>query len=259
MTAMTKRARRVAGGTALVGTVLLTGACAGNISTAQEVQLGQQYSAQIEQQLPMINDRAVNYYINQLGNSIARRADPRGIAYTFRVVNANEVNAFAVPGGHVYVNRGLIERAGNMSELAGVLAHEIGHVVERHSVEQMERAQTANTAASVLYGVLLGRNPSAVEQVGLQVGGERALRALHARRRAGSGLRRGEIPGRERDQSQRSHHDVREAPVRAAVSAERGGALVLHTPAHHGARAERAAGDRDASGVESPQPSDGYA
>lgn len=180
MTAMTKRARRVAGGTALVGTVLLTGACAGNISTAQEVQLGQQYSAQIEQQLPMINDRAVNYYINQLGNSIARRADPRGIAYTFRVVNANEVNAFAVPGGHVYVNRGLIERAGNMSELAGVLAHEIGHVVERHSVEQMERAQTANTAASVLYGVLLGRNPSAVEQVGLQVGGS-ALFAHYTR------------------------------------------------------------------------------
>jgi predicted Zn-dependent protease len=170
----------LAGGTALVGTVLLTGACAGNISTAQEVQLGQQYAAQIEQQLPMVNDQAVNYYINQLGNSIARRADPRGIAYTFRVVNANEVNAFAVPGGHVYVNRGLIERAGNMSELAGVLAHEIGHVVERHSVEQMERAQTANTAAAVLYGVLLGRNPSAVEQAGLQVGGS-ALFAHYTR------------------------------------------------------------------------------
>jgi predicted Zn-dependent protease len=150
---------------------VLAAGCAGNISTAQEVQLGQEYAAQVEQQLPMINDQAVNYYINQLGNSIARRADPRGIAYTFRVVNANEVNAFAVPGGHVYVNRGLIERAGNMSELAGVLAHEIGHVVERHSVEQMSRAQSANTAASVLYGVLLGRNPSAIEQAGLQVGG----------------------------------------------------------------------------------------
>lgn len=180
MRAFDSRVRQWVGGTAILGGALLVGGCAGSVSTAQEVQLGQQYAAQIEQQLPIMNDQAVNYYINQLGNSIARRADNRGIAYTFRVVNAAEVNAFAVPGGHVYVNRGLIERASNMSELAGVLAHEIGHVVERHSVEQMERAQGANTAAAVLYGVLLGRNPSAVEQVGLQAGGS-ALFAHYSR------------------------------------------------------------------------------
>jgi predicted Zn-dependent protease len=183
MTTIIPRAKRWVGGIALAGTMgstLLAGGCAGNISTAQEVQLGQQYAAEVEQQLPIVNDQAVNYYINQLGNSIATRVDPRGISYRFRVVNANEVNAFSLPGGFVYVNRGLIERTSNMSELAGVLGHEIGHVVERHSVEQMTRAQDANAIASVLYGVLLGRNPSAVEQVGIQAGGS-ALFAHYSR------------------------------------------------------------------------------
>jgi predicted Zn-dependent protease len=171
------------GGVALVGTMgstLLVGGCASSISTAQEAQLGAQSAAEVEQQLPIVNDQAINYYINQLGNSIATRVDQRGLSYRFRVVNANEVNAFSLPGGYVYVNRGLIERASNMSELAGVLGHEIGHVVERHSVEQMARAQDANAVASVLYGVLLGRNPSAVEQVGLQAGGS-ALFAHYSR------------------------------------------------------------------------------
>jgi len=162
--------RRPVGAMALAGTMTVAGGCAG-ISTQQEVQMGAQYAQQIESQLPMINDGSINSYINQLGNNIARRVDQRGIQYRFRVVNAPEVNAFAVPGGFIYVNRGLIERSNNMSELAGVLAHEIAHVVERHSVEQMEKAQGANLAANVLYGVLLGRAPTGVEQAGIQVGG----------------------------------------------------------------------------------------
>jgi predicted Zn-dependent protease len=135
------------------------------------VQLGEEYAAQLARELPLVQDRQVVQYINDLGRQIARTADPRGIPYTFYVVNAPEVNAFAVPGGHIYVNRGLIERNENMSELAGVLAHEIGHVVHRHGIDQWQRAQNANTALSVLYGVLLGRAPSGVEQVGIQVGG----------------------------------------------------------------------------------------
>ena len=87
------------------------------------------------------------------------------------MVNSDAVNAFAIPGGHVYINRGTIERADNMSELAGVLAHEIGHVAERHGIEQIQRAQNANTLVGVLYGVLLRRPPSGVERAGIQVGG----------------------------------------------------------------------------------------
>ncbi|MEX2582093.1 MAG: M48 family metallopeptidase [Gemmatimonadota bacterium] len=162
-------AGRTVGAVALAGAVSLSAGCAPNITTQQEVQLGDEYAAELARQLPLVRDQSVVNYINALGNEISQRADPRGIRYNFYVVNAPEVNAFAVPGGHIYVNRGLIERTANMSELAGVLAHEIGHVVHRHGIEQVQRAQNANVGLAVIYGVLLGRNPSGIEQVGTQV------------------------------------------------------------------------------------------
>ena len=112
--------------------------------------MGQDYSAEINKQLPIVQDAEVNRYVNVLGDSLAKLADIRGLDYRFHVVNAQEINAFAVPGGFIYVNRGLIERATSLSQLAGVLGHEIGHVVRRHSVQQMQKAQGANL------GILLG-------------------------------------------------------------------------------------------------------
>lgn len=162
--------RRTAAVGCLCGAGIAAG-CAPQISTQQEVQIGAQNAAQINRQLPMLNDQATLGYVNQIGQQLARIADPRGIRYHFYVVNSDVVNAFALPGGYVYINRGIIERADNLSELAGVLAHEIGHVAERHSVEQLQRAQNANLGLAVLYGVLLGRNPSGVERAGIQVGG----------------------------------------------------------------------------------------
>jgi len=163
--------RRQAGVLALVGTTAVGTSCAPAVSLQEEVQLGQQYAAQLARELPLVQDGAVVQYINQLGNQIASSADRRGIQYTFYVVNAPEVNAFAVPGGHIYINRGLIERAPTMSELAGVLAHEVAHVVHRHGIDQWQRAQTAEMGLALIYGVLLGRPPSGLEQVGIQVGG----------------------------------------------------------------------------------------
>ncbi|HEV3048974.1 MAG TPA: M48 family metalloprotease [Longimicrobium sp.] len=162
--------RRTAGVACVAGAVTAAG-CAPQISTQQEQQIGAQYSQQINRQMPMLNDQATSNYVNQIGSQLAAIADPRGIRYTFYVVNSDVVNAFALPGGYVYVNRAIIERADNVSELAGVLAHEIGHVAERHSIEQLQRAQNANLGLNVLYGVLLGRAPSGVEQAGIQVGG----------------------------------------------------------------------------------------
>jgi predicted Zn-dependent protease len=170
MHSLIQRVRRPAAALALGGS-LAVGGCAPAINTQQEVQLGAQQAAQINRQLPLVRDAAVNNYINQLGSSIARGADPRGIRYQFYVVNSDQVNAFAIPGGHVYVNRGLIERADNVSELAGVLGHEIAHVTERHGIEQWQRAQRANQGLSLLYGVLLGRRPGTVERVGVQAAG----------------------------------------------------------------------------------------
>jgi predicted Zn-dependent protease len=81
------------------------------ISTQQEVQMGTDYAQQINAQLPIVKDPEVVRYINVLGDSIAKLADDRSLDWQFFVVNSQEVNAFAVPGGYVYVNRGLIERA----------------------------------------------------------------------------------------------------------------------------------------------------
>lgn len=152
----------MAGGSAAVA------AC--GISTQQEMQMGAQYAAEINRQLPLVNDAAVNNYINNLGRSIAQHGN-RQLPYRFYIVNAPQVNAFAVPGGHIYVNRGLVERTRNMSELAGVLAHEIAHVEHRHGIDQMERAQGANLALTAAY-VLLGRAPTGLEEAAIGVGGQ---------------------------------------------------------------------------------------
>ena len=76
------------------------------VSTQQEVQMGQEYSAQINAQLPIVQDAEINRYVNVLGDSIANLADDRGLDYHFFIVNAAEINAFAVPGGFVYVSSG---------------------------------------------------------------------------------------------------------------------------------------------------------
>ena len=140
----------------LIGLVL-TGSLVGcGISQQQEVQMGQEYAQQINAQLPIIRDPELNRYINVLGDSIARLTNRADLDWQFFIVDAQEVNAFAVPGGFVYINRGLIQRADQMDEIAGVLGHEIGHVVRRHTVKQMEKAQGANigvTLACVLTSV----------------------------------------------------------------------------------------------------------
>ena len=145
-----------------------TTAC--GVSTQQEVQMGQEYSAQINAQLPIVQDAEVNRYVNVLGDSIANLADNRGLDYHFFIVNAAEINAFAVPGGFVYVNRGLIDKSQNLSQLAGVLGHEIGHVVRRHSVKQMEKAQGANIGL-VLGCTLINICNNQAANAAIQIGG----------------------------------------------------------------------------------------
>jgi beta-barrel assembly-enhancing protease len=154
----------------ITGALLAVTMAGCSVSTQQEVEMGAQYAQQINAQLPIVQDPEINRYINVLGNQIAQRADQRGIQYRFYVVNAREINAFAVPGGFIYINRGLIERTNTLSQLAGVLGHEIGHVVRRHSVQQMQRAQGANFGV-VLACVLTSICASDVGQTAIQVGG----------------------------------------------------------------------------------------
>lgn len=140
----------------LIGVALTSSLVACGISQQQEVQMGVEYAQQINAQLPIVQDPELNRYINVLGDSIARLTSRADLDWHFFIVDSKEVNAFAVPGGFVYVNRGLIERTDKMDEVAGVLGHEIGHVVRRHTVKQMEKAQGANigvTLACVLTSV----------------------------------------------------------------------------------------------------------
>ena len=134
---------------AIIGIAITSSLVACGISQQQEVQMGQEYAQQINAQLPIVQDPELNRYINVLGDSIARLTSRGDLDWHFFIVDAQEVNAFAVPGGFVYVNRGLIQRTDQMDELAGVLGHEIGHVVRRHTVKQMEKAQGANVGVTL--------------------------------------------------------------------------------------------------------------
>lgn len=143
------RRGREAAGFAALGVAVALGISACSVSQQQEVELGQQESAQIQQQLPLVQDAVINQYVSSLGNQIASKTSRADLQWQFYVVNTDVVNAFALPGGIVYVNRGVLERADRMDELAGVMAHEIEHVVRRHSVKQMEQMQGANIGVAL--------------------------------------------------------------------------------------------------------------
>ena len=139
--------RRFVAGAAMAATVVFSTGC--GISQQQEVEIGAQQAQQVNAQLPIIQDVAVNRYLNILGDSLARLTQRGDLDWHFYMVNSNEFNAFALPGGFIYINRGVAERSSTMNEFASVVAHEIGHVVLRHSVKQMEQMQGANLGVTV--------------------------------------------------------------------------------------------------------------
>jgi beta-barrel assembly-enhancing protease len=108
-------------------------------SVKQEISLGRSYSENLNRQLDLVDDPFIAQYIGQLGQKLVQMSERRDIEYHFYVVNTREVNAFALPGGFIYVNRGLIETADSEDELAGVLAHEIGHVAGKHGLRQLSK------------------------------------------------------------------------------------------------------------------------
>src|SRR3954462_1419153 len=140
------------------------------VSQQQEIEIGQSNVQQINQQLPIVNDAEANRYINVLGDSIARLTSRPDLPWTFYIVNSAEINAFAVPGGYIYVNRGLIEHTQQLDQLAGVLGHEIGHVVARHSVKQMGQMNAANIGVGVAC-VLTSVCNSGIGQTAINVAG----------------------------------------------------------------------------------------
>ncbi len=129
-------------------------------SPKQDVELGQQNAAQADKELPLITDREVVDYVNNLGKSLVKNEPlPADYPWTFKVVNSREINAFAFPGGFIYVNRGAIEAAEDEAQLAGVIAHESGHVVMRHGTHLATQMAIAQGGVALLAG-LLGQSSS---------------------------------------------------------------------------------------------------
>ena len=115
-------------------------------SLEREMSLGRELSAQVDAQARIVSDPMVNEYINHMGQTIVRNSDAK-VPFTIKVIDNDEVNAFALPGGYFFVNTGLIMAADNEAELAGVMAHEIAHVCARHATKNMTRAQIWNMAS----------------------------------------------------------------------------------------------------------------
>jgi Zn-dependent protease with chaperone function len=133
-------------------------------SVAQDVQLGREAAQQVQQQMPLLRDSAVDNYVESVGRRLvaaipAEYQHPE-FRYTFDVVDARDINAFALPGGPMFVNRGMIEAAHNEGEMAGVMAHEISHVALRHATAQQTKATSAKSTiiglGSILGGAILG-------------------------------------------------------------------------------------------------------
>ena len=120
----------------------------------QDVELGHQAAAEAEKQFQLVNDSRAQEYINRLGQNLALNAPGEKFQYSFKLLNVGEINAFALPGGFTYVNRGTIEAAKNEAELAGVMAHEISHVALRHGTANVCKAQSYQGIAGIVGAVL---------------------------------------------------------------------------------------------------------
>ena len=123
-------------------------------SPQQDVEVGQQVSKDAERQLPMLNDSRVDNYLNNLGHRLSAHAPGYQFQYTYKAMNDRAINAFALPGGHVYINRGVIEAADDEAQLAGVMAHETSHVALRHGTNQASKASAAQVPLAILGGML---------------------------------------------------------------------------------------------------------
>jgi predicted Zn-dependent protease len=115
-------------------------------SLDKQVAMGREYSAQIEHSAKLVNDPVVTEYVNRIGQNLVRNSDAK-VPFTIKVIDTDEINAFALPGGFFYVNSGLILAADNEAELAGVMAHEIAHVAACHVAREQTRGNIANLAS----------------------------------------------------------------------------------------------------------------
>lgn len=122
------------------------------IDTPTEVQMGLESDRGIRAEYPVLRDEAINAYVRDIGAQVAVHSSRKDVEYTFTVLDSDVVNAFAAPGGFIYITTGLMALAGDEAEVACVLSHEVGHVIGRHSVRSMQSAMGIQMAAQLLLG-----------------------------------------------------------------------------------------------------------
>jgi len=138
---------------------------------AQDIELGQEAAKEVEKEYPLVNDTQLNNYISSLGQRLARYAPGERFPYNFHVVQNKDLNAFALPGGPIYIHTAIITAAENESQLAGVLAHEISHVALRHSTNQASKSMLARAPLAILGGLLgSGSLAGTLAQLGIAFG-----------------------------------------------------------------------------------------
>ena len=120
------------------------------ISESQEIQMGRKYNAQILKQNPIYQDQSLQSYVQSIGESLAAISHRPNLIYRFTVLDSPDINAFALPGGYIYINRGLMAYLSSEEELAAVLGHEIGHVTARHSVRQYSQSQLMGVLSTAI-------------------------------------------------------------------------------------------------------------
>jgi beta-barrel assembly-enhancing protease len=143
----------------------------GCVSETREQELGDAIAGDINERIPLIRDPLLNAYVSRIGEQLVKVSDRPEVPYSFYIINSAEVNAFALPGGHIYITRGLIARTESGNELAGVLAHEIGHVAARHGIQKLERHLRTGSLVGVMYRLILGGEPAILQQNALQLAG----------------------------------------------------------------------------------------
>lgn len=173
--------RMIAGLGALALAAFLASGCTMNVATgerqltliseAQEIAMGREADEQIQAEMGVYGDEALARYIHDLGTSLAAKSERPNLPWQFRVIDDPIVNAFALPGGFIYVTRGILAHLDSEAELVGVLGHEIGHVTGRHSVEQMSKAElaTLGLGVAVIAAGEEGRRYGGLAQAGLGV------------------------------------------------------------------------------------------